>query len=451
MLITKHISYNQFDNSEYKDQILTLLKDKYENKLNFKLSPNMMEYINFVIVIDEDNNDVLSVSGVSEKFDEKGRIKFLATKDSTNQQETFTKIGPAIKKVLSEVFHGENYGELTETLFKKLKFLLKDKVYYYPAHEASKILQNRKMYVSDNGVTYEKFVHGAYARAKKIFISSNPNLNGAKGYKTFDEASSAGSAYKNKFIVNKYGKIIELPFDKQIWENLPFSDANNKIDNLLKLAAKYEVLSKESISKYDLGLEYPEYFMHFSDDPIGKNTLGINTGYSYNTPVGIYGYPAIENFDKLPEFARDRKYIFIFSVNGNILYMNDYTENDYNKDKEILKNTYELDNDFINKSESSSKDSRPIGKLWNLTRLISKSPTNWSGVLRELGYDAIYDENNGLIHSAEETQIVVINPKSIVHENTFYLNKKVKLIENINSAKPQIQLAIIEENPKAIK
>ena len=190
--------------------------------------------------------------------------------------------------------------------------------------------------------------------------------------------------------------------------------------------------------------------MHFSDDPIGKNTLGINTGYSYNTPVGIYGYPAIENFDKLPEFARDRKYIFIFSVNGNILYMNDYTENDYNKDKEILKNTYELDNDFINKSESSSKDSRPIGKLWNLTRLISKSPTNWSGVLRELGYDAIYDEGNGLIHSNEQNQVVVINPRSIVHENTFYLNEEFKLIDSL-SIKEKKQLDTVYKDPYAIQ
>ena len=223
---------------------------------------------------------------------------------------------------------------------------------------------------------------------------------------------------------------------------------SNKISNLLKLAARYEVLSKESISKYDLGLDHPKYFMHFSNDPIGKGTLGINTKYTYNTPIGIYGYPAIENFDELPKFARYRKYIFIFSVNGNILYMNDYTENNYNKDKEILKNTYKLDNDFINKSESNSKDSRPIGKLWNLTRLISKSPINWSRILRELGYDAIYDEGNGLIHSNEQNQVIVINPRSIVHENTFYLNEEFRLIDSPSINK---QLDIVYKDPCAIQ
>ena len=194
-----------------------------------------------------------------------------------------------------------------------------------------------------------------------------------------------------------------------------------EIEYLLKLAAEYKRLN-EGISKYEMGVDHPKYFMHFSDDKLGKKTLGINTGYSYGTPIGIYGYPVTRDFGQLKAkqaFALDRFYVFIFSINGNILYCQDYTESNYERDTKLLGKIYDIDDETFDYAEDNVKGGRAIDALWNLTKILAHDNVLiWGKILRELGYDAIYDNGSGIIHENEPYQIIVLNPRVIVHEET---------------------------------
>ena len=213
----------------------------------------------------------------------------------------------------------------------------------------------------------------------------------------------------------------------------------NIYNNLLKLALEYELLTRDNLEFYDMGVDYPKYFIHFSDDKIGKGTLGINTRYEFNTPIGIYGYPVLdlEELKLSSNFALDRKYAYIFSINGNILYMSNYDDGDYFRDLIKLRDRFNCTSDYIKLAKDNSRNQSPSGWLWNLTRLLSgENVIRWGKILRELGYDAIYDNGSGIIHKNEPLQVVVLNPRVIDHKKTLIneeksINLKEKIINNI--------------------
>jgi hypothetical protein len=226
--------------------------------------------------------------------------------------------------------------------------------------------------------------------------------------------------------------------------------------------------SFDSIKQYvDKG-----YFFHFSN----LNKLGINPTSKYNTPLGIYGYPLnakmftdLKN-DYIP-FASERLYIHIFAPKepNTILNTETYSDSEYEYDKNEIKNMlsqevikeidkgnyrllglvknpahrqellswingytkgptmpmiHNIADAAIEKWESESKWETPIGKLWNVTRMIGEenavknmpdkkkqlsaiSNSNaWARILEKLGYTGVIDQGKGIIHKNEPTQAV---------------------------------------------
>lgn len=130
------------------------------------------------------------------------------------------------------------------------------------------------------------------------------------------------------------------------------------------------------------------YYISFTN--IDK--IGINPKSKYNTPIGIYSYPVIDeiydnikskqSFSKGTPFAGDAKYIWLFSPKNkeNGLYLGkNYTGDDYYNDLEKLED-YMTDvlglhssafNILKQQAEKTSKRNSVSGYIWNFTRLLA--------------------------------------------------------------------------------
>ena len=160
--------------------------------------------------------------------------------------------------------------------------------------------------------------------------------------------------------------------------------------------------------------------------------LGINPQSGYNTPLGIYAYPAeyvwgsVEDEDMadLP-FAGNRSFANIFNGSGNIVDLNNMTNQEVLKYFELMKKFY-LKNtdedwkvsvdrieDIINQSSTMSYHSdMPGGRFWHVTMRVSqllgwkKAVVTWNKMMREMGIEGCVDNGSGIIHSSEQNQAV---------------------------------------------
>lgn len=202
--------------------------------------------------------------------------------------------------------------------------------------------------------------------------------------------------------------------------------------------------------------------------------IGVNPRSTYNTPNGVYFYPADYYLslkgkrlaDTLP-FQDEADYIQIFRFPEPVLSLDTYTEDDYYRDvkkiTEALDGISGLINDFKKlfiynrelsswahdlvkqsddkyvkdpsigfgpyfdylgeKSVTEAKNKSPSGVLWYVTWQLcqhlrevinSKAPNIWNWVLREiLGYNTILDYDQGIIYPDEPTQGVVLQTSGI--------------------------------------
>lgn len=181
--------------------------------------------------------------------------------------------------------------------------------------------------------------------------------------------------------------------------------------------------------------------------------LGVNPRSRYNTPYGIYCYPSSYvlftttdksvdqnddseykekqstlSMDKLP-FAGKMPYGNIFSIKGNIVYLNNMTKYELKHYSEkllgILFKQYPKHNilitllkETITKASTEARHSSSVGGrfwyiLWSMSSHIaiqtntSKGAIIWNTLFRLLGIDAVIDTGEGIIHPSEPTQAVI--------------------------------------------
>ena len=173
--------------------------------------------------------------------------------------------------------------------------------------------------------------------------------------------------------------------------------------------------------------------------------LGINPRSHYNTPLGIYAYPAeyvIQKvgrklpLNKLP-FAGDEPWVNIFRVSedSNIIDLDEVTQDMYNeycqRFVEILSKRYESPLETTNKvvvrfkeeAKTAARVTTPGGKLWYVSMEVSKelnslyrgktNSVTWNKLFRDVGIDGFIDMGRGIIHPSEPTQAVFFSMKPI--------------------------------------
>ena len=183
--------------------------------------------------------------------------------------------------------------------------------------------------------------------------------------------------------------------------------------------------------------------------------VGINPRSNYNTPIGIYFYPAdfyvdsINNDKELP-FQHGAKYINIIELTTNdIMYLDDETEQDFERivrrllslkigrtdyDQEQYEKTVRY---YAQKADIDAKVGTPGGKIWFMLYQVSRSigylyhqrtqssfydpktyqrytPPHrealvWNWLIRQLGYKVMIDSGTGVIHENEPNQGVIID------------------------------------------
>lgn len=184
--------------------------------------------------------------------------------------------------------------------------------------------------------------------------------------------------------------------------------------------------------------------------------VGVNPRSKYNTPVGIYFYPAeyyvetLHNGESLP-FQHGANYINIIELTTNdIMYLDDETEQNFerivrrllrlkigsnNDDQEQYEKTVRY---YAKQADSDAKVKTPGGKIWFLLYQVSRSigelyhqrtrssfydpktyqgytppprqALAWNWLIRQMGYKVMIDPGTSVIHENEPNQGVIIDP-----------------------------------------
>ena len=191
--------------------------------------------------------------------------------------------------------------------------------------------------------------------------------------------------------------------------------------------------------------------------------LGINPSSKYNTPIGVYFYPAsyyltIKKNNNTLDFQDKAAYIQILKLNGNILQLGNGGGGG-NGDADFYKNTLDKLRDMIpelakqfgsniefikehlrfhiSASQYEAKVSNYDGFIWYILWKLSselgggvrgsqqrygqakRNPVIWNKLIRMLGYSAVIDLGSGIIHQNEMFQGVALDPANIQLVKTF--------------------------------
>ena len=164
--------------------------------------------------------------------------------------------------------------------------------------------------------------------------------------------------------------------------------------------------------------------------------LGINpqVGISEDTPKGIYFYPlnyALDKtrYGKLP-WGNDYPYIQLFQYDRS-REMTKGTQVDPTKLKQVLLQ-YCPEEVIQQASEEGDYDGTPYWFIYDcLSRLGQNDETNivrWNKVLRDLGFNSVYDDGGGWIAYNEPTQGVVLDPRIIKQHKTINNKKQSRVV-----------------------
>lgn len=205
-----------------------------------------------------------------------------------------------------------------------------------------------------------------------------------------------------------------------------------------KTSVNDAIQNKLAATKEKIVTGVPNLFVSFT----AMDKLGINPQSRYETPLGIYSYPAKyvvsktkggKEMTSLP-FAGEQPYVNLFRVRGNIINIKGFTSSEYSQYLEELKKVWQ-ETDYIDKleqqSEKASRSKSIGGRFWYITWELSnhignqkkKSPSiTWNWLFRSIGIDGVVDTGAGIIHTAEPTQAVFFSPQ-VIYDQERILNK----------------------------
>ena len=189
--------------------------------------------------------------------------------------------------------------------------------------------------------------------------------------------------------------------------------------------------------------------------------LGINPKSKYDTPLGIYAYPAEYVFSRVKAersmaalpFAGDQPYVNLFKAQGNIINVATISAAEvrslYKRIAELWASTAkdslgqswktsvdEIEKIINNASKKAKFPDYPGGQLWYVTWVASSDlfanawnttpPVAWNKLFRSIGVDGCVDYTPegglGIIHTSEPTQAVFFAINAVT-DNERHANK----------------------------
>ena len=164
--------------------------------------------------------------------------------------------------------------------------------------------------------------------------------------------------------------------------------------------------------------------------------LGVNPSSLHGTPIGVYCYPLEYVIDRIGgtgvmkalPFAGSEKFANLFTVDGNVIDLDDITNSVLESYWKTLKKVMPSElldelQELIDDSKHDAINRSPGGRFWYVVRacaMLIATDTNRqiavvsTELFRKLGIDGIVDRNDaGIIHRNEPTQGVIFNPRVI--------------------------------------
>lgn len=206
-------------------------------------------------------------------------------------------------------------------------------------------------------------------------------------------------------------------------------EARKNPEKNIKISVNRAIMDRISSSP-KLADGTPNCFVSFTN----VEKLGVNPQSPYDTPLGIYSYPAEYiifttgtegSMWELP-FAGSATWANIFNARGNIVFLDKGT-NFYRNYVEPCsralssatgQDLYVCENivrDHWDTALSKAKINSDAGHFWYVTMKLAeaiakskniKTPTAWNWVFRSCGIDGIVDPGQAIIHEGEPTQAV---------------------------------------------
>jgi hypothetical protein len=145
-------------------------------------------------------------------------------------------------------------------------------------------------------------------------------------------------------------------------------------------------------------------WIHFSKAPY----LKINPSQFHNDPSGIYLFP--ESFEPVGHWDT-YPYKFVVEVPSSLRVLDLAKMSRQQAIDFVEHHLGPLDEDDKKKLETvENYQDRVWEMVWNSSKFLGK-PAKWNKALRDLGYDAVFDDT-GSIHNSE-VQLIVLDPRKI--------------------------------------
>ena len=189
-----------------------------------------------------------------------------------------------------------------------------------------------------------------------------------------------------------------------------------------------EIMPKvyEALEKYDdpmVGIHFSKGVPYDRDNDRKAPHIGITVKPFHNDPIGIYAFPKdyvlggnLENNPSFREFVD--YYIVKPSSRANILNLSTMNEQDA---IDILKKMGIGENAYRNQNVYHRSGKMDVGhRFWGTLEVMRKQiygehskNVSWNNLFKKTGYNVLYDEGDGIIHSNEPNQIIYLESSAM--------------------------------------
>ena len=182
----------------------------------------------------------------------------------------------------------------------------------------------------------------------------------------------------------------------------------------------------EALEKYDdpmVGVHFSKGVPYDRDNNRKAPHIGITVKPFHNDPIGIYAFPKDYVLSgKLEKNAGFREFVDYYIVKpssrANILNLSTMSEQDA---IDILKKMGIGENAYRNQNVYHRSGKMDVGhRFWGTLEVMRKQiygehskNVSWNNLFKKTGYNVLYDDGNGIIHTNEPNQIIYLESSAM--------------------------------------